>query len=323
MMQQQRLAGSDLIVSPLCLGSNQFGTALDDAAAAAILDAFISAGGNFIDTARSYGDWIPDAPRGASERTLGRLLACRDRTSLVIATKGCEFDYRAGNFAPRVTPAHLRADLAASLDALQCNHVDLYWLHRDDSSRPVEPLIDALIEEQQAGRIRYFGCSNWSPTRIAEGLAYALRIGHAGFLACQPLWGLAEPNREAMQRYCPGGYYEDGYQSLHAAGLTMIPYSGQSRGVFSKLAQGGESSLGQELLDLYLNDVNRRRLKLVQQLAQTHNASINQVVLAYLLCQKAQTIPIIGASHPEQIIDSVGACTLRLSTDELSAMQAG
>ena len=189
MMQQQRLAGSDLIVSPLCLGSNQFGTALDDAAAAAILDAFISAGGNFIDTARSYGDWIPDAPRGASERTLGRLLACRDRTSLVIATKGCEFDYRAGNFAPRVTPAHLRADLAASLDALQCNHVDLYWLHRDDSSRPVEPLIDALIEEQQAGRIRYFGCSNWSPTRIAEGLAYALRIGHAGFLACQPLWG--------------------------------------------------------------------------------------------------------------------------------------
>lgn len=321
MMQQQQLAGSDLVVSPLCLGTNQFGTSLNDTGAAAILDAFISAGGNFIDTARSYGDWIPDAPRGASECALGRLLAGRDRASLVIATKGCEFDYRAGDFALRVTPVHLREDLAASLDALQCSYVDLYWLHRDDPSRPVEPLIDALIEEQQAGRIRYFGCSNWSPTRITEAQAYAKRIGHAGFLACQPLWGLAEPNRDAMQRYCPGGYYEDGYQSLHAAGLAMIPYSGQSRGVFSKLAQGGESSLNQELLDLYLNDMNKRRLQVVQRLAQVHKASINQVVLAYLLCQKAQTIPIIGASRPAQIIDSVGACALRLSVDELSALQ--
>ncbi len=321
-MKQLQLTGSDLVVSPLCLGTNQFGTSLNDAAAAAVLDAFISAGGNFIDTARSYGDWIPDASRAASEHALGRLLAGRDRASLVIATKGCEFDYRAGDFALRVTPAHLREDLAGSLDALQCSYVDLYWLHRDDPSRPVEPLIDALIEEQQAGRIRYFGCSNWSPTRIAEAQGYAKRIGHAGFLACQPLWGLAEPNRDAMQRYCPGGYYEDGYQSLHAAGLTMIPYSGQSRGVFSKLAQGGESSLNQELSELYLNDLNQRRLKVVQRLAQAHNASINQVVLAYLLCQTAQTIPIIGASRPEQISDSVGACALRLSADELSALQA-
>src|SRR5690606_28600410 len=115
--------------SQLCLGTNQFGTALDDNSAGAILDAFAALGGNFIDTARSYGDWMPDAPRGASEQCLGRLLQQRDRAMWVVATKGCEFDYRAGDFALRVTPEHLREDLGNSLEALQTDYIDLYWLH--------------------------------------------------------------------------------------------------------------------------------------------------------------------------------------------------
>src|SRR5690606_8148398 len=95
MMKSLQLPGTELTVSQLCLGTNQFGTALDDAAAGAILDAFAEQGGCFLDTARSYGDWIPDAPRGASELALGRLLQQSDRSRWVLATKGCEFDYRA------------------------------------------------------------------------------------------------------------------------------------------------------------------------------------------------------------------------------------
>ena len=143
-MQPIAIANTTLTVSPLCLGTNQFGTALDDGRAADILDAFFAAGGNFIDTAHSYGDWIPDAPRAASEHCLGRLLRGRPRDSYVLATKGCEFDYRVG-FAPRVTPALLAEDLAGSLDALGVGCIDLYWLHRDDPSQSVVALIDALI----------------------------------------------------------------------------------------------------------------------------------------------------------------------------------
>lgn len=315
------LHNTQLTVSRLCLGTNQFGTALDDRRADAILGAFAELGGTFLDTARSYGDWIPDAPRGASEACVGRLLKQRGRDNWVVATKGCEFDYRAGDFAPRVTPAHLREDLAASLEALQTDYIDLYWLHRDDPSQPVEVIVDALVAEQRAGRIRYFACSNWSPARIEAAQAYARGIGHSGFVACQPLWGLAEPDREAMQRYCPGGYYEDGYQSLHAAGLTMIPYSSQSRGYFSKVARDGESTLPDDLAALYLNDSNRRRQAVVERTAADHGVSVNQVVLGYLLSQPLPTIPLVGASRPEQLADTMAACELTLSPAELAALR--
>lgn len=319
-MQRLTLPGTKLTVSQLCLGTNQFGTALDDDRAGEILDAFATRGGNFIDTARSYGDWMPDAPRGASEQCLGRLLRQRDRKHWIVATKGCEFDYRAGDFALRVTPALLKADLEASLQALQLDQIDLYWLHRDDPSRPVASIVDALIAAQEAGHIRYFGCSNWSPERIQQARDYAHSLGHDGFVACQPMWGLAEPDREAMQMYCPGGYYDDGYQALHAAGLTMIPYSSQSRGFFHKLATGGEDSLPEDLRVLYLSDANRRRLSVLEKLAEQHGVTINQVALAYLLCQPHTTVPIIGASRPEQLADSDAACELRLTADEIAAL---
>lgn len=320
MLERITLPGTELSLSRLCLGTNMFGTALDDGRAAGILDAFLDAGGNFIDTAHSYGDWVPGAPDAASEHALGRLLAKRPRTSYVLATKGCEFDYRKGDFALRVTPEDLRRDLHGSLEALGIDCIDLYWLHRDDPSRPVGVIVDALIAEQQAGRIRHFGCSNWSVERIREAQRHAAGIGHAGFVACQPMWGLAEPDREAMQRYAPGGYYEDGYRELHAAGLPMIPYSGQSRGVFTKLAEGREDAIGDDVKALYCTDTNRRKLAVVRELAQRHGVSINTVVLAYLLNQPLPTIPIIGASSVAQLRESIAACALRLDAAELALL---
>jgi aryl-alcohol dehydrogenase-like predicted oxidoreductase len=298
-----------------------FGTAVDAERAEKILDAFVAAGGNFLDTAHAYGDWVPSAPRSASERVLGRWIAKRDRSALVVATKGCEFDYRAGDFAPRVTPERLDQDLRESLDCLGVDAIDLYWLHRDDPAQPVPAIVDALIGHQRAGRIRHFGCSNWSVARIEEAQRYARGIGHPGFVACQPMWGLAEPDPEAMQRFSPGGYYEDGYRPLHEAGLTMIPYSGQSRGFFTKLAERGAEGLGPDVAALYAGEANRRKLPVIQSIASRHRATVNEVVLAYLLCQPLLTIPIIGASRPEQLRESVRACSLRLGPEELAALR--
>lgn len=325
MMNSVELPNATLTVSQLCLGTNQFGTTLNDEQAAAICDTFTGLGGNFFDTAHSYGDWIADAPASASERTLGRWLQRQKRSDYVIATKGCEFDYRKGDFALRVTPDLLQQDLLGSLDCLQTEYIDLYWLHRDDPAAPVAVILDALIAHQKAGRIRYFGCSNWSVERIQAAQQYAQTIGHSGFIACQPMWGLAEPDRKAMQQYAPGGYYEDGYRVLHEAGMTMIPYSAQSRGFFSKLdkmgAGAGAEVLAPDVAALYLSEANRRKLTLIQELAARHKVSVNEIVLAYLLCQPRTTIPIVGASSAAQLRDSVLACDLKLDAQELEALR--
>lgn len=322
MLEKITLPGTQLVVSSLCLGTNMFGSALEPERAAAILEAFFAAGGNFIDTAHSYGDWVPGIPLAASERSLRTLLAARPRASYVLATKGCEFDYRKGDFALRVTPELLQSDLAGSLETLGVDCIDLYWLHRDDPSRPVGVIVDALIAEQQAGRIRHFGCSNWSVARIKEAQRYAAGLGHPGFVACQPMWGLAVPDREAMQRFAPGGYYEDGYHELHAAGMPMIPYSGQSRGVFSKLAERREAAITEDVKALYCTDANRRKLVVLRELAKRHGTSINAVVLAYLCSQPLTTIPIIGASSARQLQESIAAAALRLDAAELAALRA-
>jgi len=190
----------------------------------------------------------------------------------------------------------------------------------DDATRPVQIIIDALIAHQQAGRIRYFGCSNWSVARINEAQNYARSIGHDGFVACQPLWGLAVPDRNAMQKYCPGGYYEDGYQTLHADGMTMIPYSSQSRGFFSKVANGGQAALSPDMVELYFSEQNLRKLTLIKALAERHAANINDVVLTYLTSQPLATVPIIGCSKSAQLEESVRACELQLDSGELQQL---
>lgn len=322
MLKKIPLSRTELQVSQLCLGTNMFGTARQLEEAAAILDTFFEGGGNFIDTAHSYGDWVPDIPPAASERALGELLKGKSRSSFVIATKGCEFDYRAGDFAPRVTPEHLEQDLTSSLELLGLDRIDLYWLHRDDPSRPVEAIVDALIKHQQAGRIRYFGCSNWSPERILAAQEYAASIGHEGFVACQPMWGLAQPDRSVAMNYGLGGYYEDGYQAIHEAGLTMIPYSGQSRGIFSKLADGlAREALAPDLAAIYYHEANLSKVETIKALAERRGVSVNDIVLAYLTSQPLPTVPIIGCSSQEQLRESIAAAALQLDEDELTQLR--
>ena len=322
MLKHVQLGQTDLSVSTLCLGTNMFGTAYDQAKSNALLDAFVAEGGNFIDTARSYGDWIPDAPKGASERAIGEWLKGQDRTKLVIATKGGFFDMRAGDWRPRITPEDIAADLSESLEHLGIDTIDLYWLHADNPSVAVEVIIDALIGHQKTGRIRYFGASNWAPERIKAAQAYAQSLGHAGFAAVQPFWGLATPNAEGAAAAGYGFYYEDGLSAVHTDALPMIPYAGQSRGVFTKLAHEGEDALRDDLKAMYLNDANRARLPVLTAMAKDKGVSVNDLVLAYLTNQPTQTLPIIGASSVDQLSETIRAAAITLSAAELAGLKA-
>lgn len=321
MLKTIQLGKTDLNVSALCLGTNMFGTAYDQNKSNDLLNAFVAQGGNFIDTARSYGDWIPDAPKGASERAIGEWLKGQDRSKYVIATKGGFFDMRVGDWRPRITPQDIASDLNESLEHLGIDTIDLYWLHADNPAVAVEPIIDALIEHQKAGRIRYFGASNWSPERIEAAQSYARSIGHQGFAAVQPFWGLASPNAEGAAAAGYGFYYEDGLQSVHSNDLPMVPYSGQSRGVFAKLDANGEDALRDDLKAMYLNDANRARLPVLQSIAKSRGVSVNDITLAYLANQPLQTVPIVGASSVEQIAETTKAADIVLTADELSLLK--
>jgi len=320
MLKQVTIANTDLSVSQLCYGTNMLGTAVDQDRANAILDKFVELGGNFLDSARMYGDWVP-GPAGASERAIGAWLKTRSRDGIVVATKGAAMDMRAGDWRNRVTPEDIEKDLGESLEHLGIATIDLYWLHADNPEAPVEPLIDSLLRHQAAGRIRYFGASNWAADRVRAANAYAKSIGKQGFVAVQPFWGLALPNKEGADAQGYQLHYEGNFETLHAEGLPMIPYAGQSGGYFTKLDKGGEEALGDTLTARYDNPANAARLAAVQALAQKHGVSINEIVLAYLVNQPNQTIPIIGASRPDQIEESVKAVQVKLTTDELTQLR--
>ena len=318
MLSKVKLNNTDLSVSRLCYGTNMLGWMLDQGKSNAILDTFAGLGGNFIDTARSYGDWIPDAPTGASERAVGAWLKTRNRDEFVIATKGGFFDMRVGDYRNRVTPDDISVDLGQSLDHLGVDRIDLYFLHTDNPESPVEPIIDALITHREAGRIRHFAASNWAADRIRAANAYAASIGKEGFVASETFWGLALPDVAAAAQQGYVHYYEGEYEGLHAAGLPIIAYAAQSGGYFSKLAAG---PVGDQLAARYANPANQRRLAVVQALAQKHGVSINEIVLSYLLSQPNQTIAIFGGSSPEQVIASAKADSLMLTSEELAALR--
>ena len=320
MLKQNLLGATDLKVSALCLGTNMFGTAYDQAKSNSLLDAFVGAGGNFIDTARSYGDWIPDAPKGASERAIGAWLKGQNRADIILATKGGFFDMRVGDWRPRVTPQDIAADLSESLDHLGVDAIDLYWLHSDNPQAPIEPIIDTLIAHQKSGAVRYFGASNWTPDRITAAQTYAISIGHPGFAAIQPFWGLARPNPEGAAAAGYGFYYEDGLAAVHTKTLPMIPYAGQSRGVFAKWIEHGEDALRDDLKAMYVNAANRNRLEAIKAIAKDRGAEVNAVVLAYLTSQPLQTVPIIGPSSVNQLQTSLGSADLTLTADELNRL---
>ena len=319
MLSKVTLENTDLKVSQLCYGTNMLGTAVDQDTANAILDRFVALGGNFLDSARMYGDWIPNGPTGASERAIGAWLKLRGRDGIVVATKGGAMDMRAGDWRNRVTPEDITKDLGESLDHLGIDTIDLYWLHADNPAAPVGPIIDTLIEQQAAGKIRYFGASNWTPERIVEANAYAKSKGKQGFVAAQPFWGLALPNVEKANAQGYQLHYEGRYEALHAAGLPIIPYAGQSGGYLTKLDAGGE--IREDLRERYDNPANAGRLKAAKALAQKHGVTINEIVLAYLTSQPHQTVPIIGASRPEQLEESVKAVKIKLSAEELATLR--
>jgi aryl-alcohol dehydrogenase-like predicted oxidoreductase len=319
-MNHRLLPGTGLTVSPLCLGGTMFGNTITEPETCALLDRFVALGGNFIDTARIYSDWVPGEQR-RSERILGDWLRDRDhRAQLVIATKGAHA-FIDSLSTPRTSAAEIRDDLEGSLRTLRTDIVDLYWLHRDDASRPVGHFIDLLNAFRREGKIRAFGGSNWSVARLRAANDYARQSGQQGFIASQPLWSLG--CAQARPPADPGLVKFDAaaWRFHRETGLAVVPYTSQARGFFTKLALPP----GQQPADLAQNEYhtppNLAAGRVVTELAAARRVAPSAIVLAYLWSRPFPVVPIIGCRTVAQLEDCAAALPVRLAAAELAQLE--
>jgi aryl-alcohol dehydrogenase-like predicted oxidoreductase len=314
------IPNTDLRVSQVCLGSTDFGSVIPAPDAFALLDEFVALGGNFVDTAHVYANWLP-GPRSISEKTIGQWLRARGvRDQIVVGTKGAHPDM-ATMHVSRLSRAEIVQDLSESLDHLQTDTIDLYWLHRDDPAIPVGEIVDILNEQIEAGKIRYVGVSNWSIPRIQAALDYAQRSGKQAFVANQPMWSLAAPNMAKHPDKTIIAMDQDGIDFHRRTGMAVLAYSSQAHGFFSKLDAKGWDGVPKGDLTLFDNATNWKRLERIRELTQRYGVAINDVVLAYLLCQPFPTIPIIGSKRIEQLRSSLKAFEVPLTPDDVAYLE--
>jgi len=297
-MEKSALYGTDLIVSKLCMGTANFGTSLTPDQAHAHMDCFMEHGGNFLDTAHVYNNWVP-GETSRSEKIIGSWLKRQNRRDVILCTKGGHFDFSEPEIS-RVTPEQIRIDLAESLDYLQTDYIDLYMLHRDNPALPVSEIMDCLSEFVQDGRVRYLACSNWSAARTAEANDYAKRAGKPLFVVNELMWSMAAINKDAI----PSDYVviDDNMMRLgRENGLNFMCFTALAKGYFTRRFAG--RPLSDELHRTYDNAINEQQFESLRGLE--NSEAVTRRCLRYFDEQDVVAIPIVSCSSMEQMMECI------------------
>ncbi|HEX3781095.1 MAG TPA: aldo/keto reductase [Pseudonocardiaceae bacterium] len=303
-----KLGTTDLDVFPLCLGGNVFGWTADERASFAVLDAYVAAGGNFIDSADVYSAFAPGNSGGESETIIGRWLAARgSHADIVVATKG-------GQLAPHngLSAQSVKAAAEDSLRRLGVETIDLYYAHRDDKVTPVEETVTAYDELVREGKVRYVAASNFSAKRLADSLAFADAEGLARYVALQPHYNLVER----------AGFESEYAELLREQGLATVPYFALARGFLTgKYRPGVEvDSPRAGGAKQYLDERGLRVLAALDEVAAAHDTTVAAVSLAWLAAQPTVVAPIASARDTEQLADLLSMATLTLTDAELATL---
>ena len=319
-MQLLQLPGTALSVSPLCLGGVPFGLTLTEPESFALLDRFVALGGNFLDTARIYSDWVPGEFR-RSERILGDWLQSRGRRDrLIVATKGAH-PFIDSLTVPRTSAAEIRDDLEGSLRTLRTEVVDLYWLHRDDETRPVAHFIDVLNQFLREGKIRAFGASNWTAARLRTANAHARATGQQGFVANQPFWSLGCQQAKPSTILGLVKFDAEAWRFHRETGLAVLPYTSQANGFFSKLALPPDRRAADLAKSDYYTPPNLAAGQIVARLAREKQVNPSAIVLAYVRSRPFPVVPIVGCRTHAQLDDTIAGLAVRLSVAELRELE--
>src|SRR3984893_4146600 len=318
-MKKRKLGNSGLELAPLALGGNVFGWTIDEPASFHVLDAFVSAGFNFVDTADMYSTWKPGNKGGESETILGNWMKRGgNRKKVLIATK-VGMDMGAGKKG--LFKDYILRAAEASLRRLQTDYIDLYQAHTDDTTVPLQETLEAFGQLLKQGKVRAIGASNYSGPRLSEALDVSKNHGLPRYESLQPLYNLYD--REDCETNLEPGCRENG--------LGVIPYyslaSGFLTGKYRSEADLAKSARGAGIKK-YLNARGFRILEALDQTAKRYNSTPAQVSLAWLLTRPTVTVPIASATNVTQLRELLDATNLQLDReatellDQASANQA-
>jgi aryl-alcohol dehydrogenase-like predicted oxidoreductase len=302
------LGTSDLDVFPLSFGGNVFGWTADRDASFAVLDAFASGGGDFVDTADVYSAWAPGNSGGESETILGEWIAARRPTGLVVATKVSKHPE-----FPGLSAANVRAAAEASLRRLGVDTIDLYYAHAEDDQTPLEETVAAFGALVADGLIRYPAVSNFSAEKTLEWVRIATELGVAAPVATQPRYNLVD---RAIER--------DVLPTAGDLGLAVIPYSalasGFLTGKYRSTDAAGQSSPRAGTAASYATTQGLGILDALDAVADAHGVSVASAALAWLRAKG--TVPIASASRIEQVEGLLAGAMTPLSADEVASLDA-
>lgn len=312
-MRKRRLGRSSIEVAPLCFGGNVFGWTVDERQSFALLDAFVDAGFNFIDTADVYSVWVSGNQGGESEAIIGKWQkARRNRDRLVIATK---LGMAMGPQRKGLSRAYMRSAVEASLSRLRTDYIDLYQAHEDDAQTPMEETLAAFAELVKEGKVRVIGASNFTAPRLAQALSLSEKLGLPRYESLQPLYNLADR----------AGFEKELEPLCLKESVGVIPYyalgAGFLTGKYRSQADLGQSPRGARVKD-YLNDRGRRILKALDDVSARVGARPAQVALAWLIARPSITAPIASATTPVQLEDLLAGARLKLDREAVELLNA-
>jgi aryl-alcohol dehydrogenase-like predicted oxidoreductase len=311
------LPDGDMKVSKLVLGTDYYGTDVPKEMAFKLYDGFMEAGGNCVDSARFYADWMPNG-HGVSEKLLGEWLKSRQAyRQVLISTKGGHpplEDMGQG----RLSRACLECDLNESLGSLGVDHIDIYWLHRDDPARPVEEIMESLGAIVASGKVRAIGCSNWQVDRIAKANTYAQSQGLPAFSMSQIQWSLAASTPEAHADLSKVIMNDEQYKWYLEHQFPVMAYSSQAKGFFSRPTTG-PNAINEKSRGWFCTPENLRRKSRVVEYAARNALKPGHVAIAYILCNRVPAMALVGCRNMDQLQDTLSAADLIIPDDDLES----
>lgn len=310
-MEKRQLGNSDLYVSPIAFGGNVFGWTIDEARSFEILDGFLEAGFNFIDTADVYSRWKPGNTGGESETIIGNWLASRkNRQEVIIATKvGSDL----GDGKKGLSKKYITQAVEDSLRRLQTDYIDLYFSHYEDTETPILETLEAYDTLIKAGKVRWIGASNYSAENLLAALETSKQHHLAKYQVFQPEYNLYNRSK-----------FETEYEQLcleHQLGVTnyFALASGFLTGKYRSEADLHKSQRGGGMKN-YLNERGLRILTALDQVAEQYNATPASIALAWLIAQPAVTAPIASVTNLDQLSDFKKAANISLQTEDIALL---
>lgn len=309
-MQLRQLGRSTLSVAPLAFGGNVFGWSVDEQRSFELLDAFVDAGFNLIDTADAYSAWVPGNRGGESETIIGKWLKrSGKRDKVVIATKVAKWVEHRG-----LSPLNIRQAVEGSLTRLQTDHIDLYQAHEDDASVPLSETMGAFAKLIEEGKVRAIGASNYRADRFAEALKVSREHNLPRYETLQPEYNLV--SRSVYERELEPLARQENIGVINYYALA----SGFLSGKYRSEADLAKSSARGGAVKKYLTPQGLKVLAALDDIASAHKATPAQVALAWLIARPGIIAPIASATSVGQLRELTGAADLSLVPDEIAAL---